>query len=47
MDARLEWGWFFRILIGIFWVGWLYFWIWIWVYLHYPKTPYNFLKFLI
>ncbi|CAC9428149.1 hypothetical protein [uncultured Gammaproteobacteria bacterium] len=32
MDARLEWGWFFRILIGIFWVGWLYFWIWIWVY---------------
>ncbi len=21
-------GWFFRILIGIFWVGWFYFWIW-------------------
>ncbi|CAC9538405.1 hypothetical protein [uncultured Gammaproteobacteria bacterium] len=27
MDARLEMGWFFRILIGIFWVGWFYFWI--------------------
>ncbi|CAC9636515.1 hypothetical protein BPUTSESOX_1032 [uncultured Gammaproteobacteria bacterium] len=22
-------GWFFRILIGIFWVGWFYFWIWV------------------
>ncbi|CAC9520250.1 hypothetical protein [uncultured Gammaproteobacteria bacterium] len=25
----LKWGSFFRILIGIFWVGWFYFWIWV------------------
>ncbi|CAC9431989.1 hypothetical protein [uncultured Gammaproteobacteria bacterium] len=31
-------GWFFRILIGIFWVGWFYFWIWVLILLKSLET---------
>ncbi|SEH83792.1 hypothetical protein BAZSYMA_ACONTIG145305_0 [Bathymodiolus azoricus thioautotrophic gill symbiont] len=30
--------WFFRILIGIFWVGWFYFWIWVLILLKSLET---------